>query len=132
MLTDGTVGQVRVVRERVAWWGQHMERGTSAVERIHGEQYQIKEKTIKENKTWEKSWALCTICMCLPQIPFVGGVLNVVTNVVVHSMGCCAVSGIKNLKSKYKNKKSEVLWVLHNRKTSKCWQRCIHLYNCLH
>lgn len=26
-----------------------MERGTSAVERIHGEQYQIKEKTIKEN-----------------------------------------------------------------------------------
>lgn len=43
----------------------------------------------------------------LPQVAFVGGVLDVVADVVVHSMSCCAVSSIKNLGSKYKHKKSE-------------------------
>lgn len=33
----------------------------------------------------------------LPQIAFVGSILDVVTDVVVHSMSCCAVSSIKNL-----------------------------------
>lgn len=36
----------------------------------------------------------------LPQIAFVGGVLDVVADVVVHSMSCCAVSGIKHLDGK--------------------------------
>lgn len=39
----------------------------------------------------------------LPQVAFVGGVLDVVTDVVVHSMGCCAVSSIKNLELKTRN-----------------------------
>lgn len=49
-------------------------------------------------------------CVCvgarlcvLPQIPFVCSVLDVVTDVVVHSMSCCAVSSIKNLKCERKN-----------------------------
>lgn len=39
---------------------------------------------------------------CLPQIAFVGGILDVVADVVVHSMGGGAVSGIKDLVSKYR------------------------------
>lgn len=39
----------------------------------------------------------------LPQIPFVGSVLDVVTDVVVHSVSCCAVSSIKHLKQERKS-----------------------------
>lgn len=41
----------------------------------------------------------------IPQVAFVGGVLDVVTDVVVHSMGCCAVSRIKNLEGHCKKLK---------------------------
>ena len=38
---------------------------------------------------------------CLsPQVAFVGGVLDVVADVVVHSVSRCAVSSIENLESK--------------------------------
>lgn len=40
---------------------------------------------------------LCARACVLPQIAFVGSILDVVTDVVVHSMSCCAVSSIKNL-----------------------------------
>lgn len=43
----------------------------------------------------------------LPQIPFVGSVLDVVTDVVVHSMSCCAVSSVKNLKCERKSFSSD-------------------------
>lgn len=46
------------------------------------------------------------MCCLLPQVAFVGGILDVVTDVVVHSMSCCAVSGIKNLESKHENNRN--------------------------
>lgn len=42
----------------------------------------------------------------LPEVAFVSGILDVVADVVVHSMSCGAVSSIKNLESKHTNKKS--------------------------
>lgn len=52
-------------------------------------------------------------CVChLPQVAFVGGVLDVVTDVVVHSMGCCAVSGIKNLESGNKHSEPDLCTVI--------------------
>lgn len=42
----------------------------------------------------------------LPQVAFVGGILDVVADVVVHPMSCCAVASIKHLASKHKNKKT--------------------------
>lgn len=33
----------------------------------------------------------------LPEVPFVGGVLDVVADIVEHSVGCGAVSGIEHL-----------------------------------
>lgn len=35
-----------------------------------------------------------------PEVPFVGGVLHVVADVVEHAVGCGAVSGIKHLQKK--------------------------------
>lgn len=42
----------------------------------------------------------------LPQVAFVGSILDVVTDVVVHSMSCCTVSSIKNLESNRENENS--------------------------
>lgn len=61
--------------------------------------------TKKANKRWLHTSGVCVgarLCV-LPQIPFVCSVLDVVTDVVVHSMSCCAVSSIKNLKCERKN-----------------------------
>lgn len=46
---------------------------------------------------FERTYTGAGLCV-LPQIPFVGGVLDVVTDVVVHPVSRCAVSSIENLK----------------------------------
>lgn len=47
------------------------------------------------------------VCALLPQVAFVGSILDVVTDVVVHSMGRCAVPSIKHLERQSKNENSE-------------------------
>lgn len=52
----------------------------------------------KANKFKECMHVCMYVWVCaLPQIAFVGSILDVVTDVVVHSVSCCAVSSIKNL-----------------------------------
>lgn len=83
-------GSCRVSRPREE--GQ-LERCARAVEglRVKLNQKQIQSRYISSGLC---AWML--VCV-LPQIAFVGSILDVVTDVVVHSMSCCAVSSIKNL-----------------------------------
>lgn len=60
-------------------------------------------KLTKGNETGISVCVCVCVCVLIPQVAFVGGVLDVVTDVVVHSMGCCAVSRIKNLEGHCKN-----------------------------
>ena len=69
-----------------------MYRVTDGRKSVGGMQEKLKKRG---NQTMEK-------CVFLPQVAFVGGILDVVADIVVHSMGCGAVSGIENLTSKYK------------------------------
>lgn len=43
------------------------------------------------------------VCFFLPQVAFVGCIFDMVTDVVVHSMSCCAVSSIKHLRNNLEN-----------------------------
>lgn len=77
-----------------------MGRGTSAV---GGTRAELNKGNKKPDFSKKVEQCVGGFFVCLPQVAFVGGVLDVVADVVVHSMSCCAVSGIKNLESKCEN-----------------------------
>lgn len=51
---------------------------------------------------------MCVSVFFSPQVAFIGGILDVVTYVIIHSMGCCAVSSIKNLQSKNQHSEQQI------------------------
>lgn len=92
---DGRSSRVSRARED----GQ-LERCARALE---GTGVKLTKKQIKDGYIVCVHTCLCGCpCLCfLPQIPFVGSIFDVVTDVVVHSMSSCAVSSIKNLKCEF-------------------------------